>query len=80
MATNAMMCNAKQQRRLFIDPDKCERLITDYKNRSRKEGKRELDDGPFQGHLADSCDYIMYARYPVVLNQMQGKSKIGLVA
>lgn len=79
MATNAMMCNAKEHRRLFIDPNRCEKLITDYKNRSRKEGKRELDDGPFQGHLADSCDYIMYARYPVRINNTPGKSQIGLV-
>ena len=42
MATNAMMCNAKEHRRLFIDPDKCQKLITDYKNRSRKEGKLSL--------------------------------------
>jgi len=84
-ATNAMMCNATKEgtpgrHRLFIDPDKCQKLITDYKNRSRKEGKRELDDGPFQGHLADSCDYIMYARYPVRINNSPGKNKVGLVA
>ena len=84
-ATNAMMCNATEEgtpgrHRLFIDPDNCQKLISDYRNRSRKEGKRELDDKKFQGHLADSCDYIMYARYPVRINNTPGKSKVGLVA
>jgi len=65
--------------RLFMDPVKAAKLATDYRNRSRKEGKMELNDGPFQGHLADSCDYIMYARYPVVLNSTGGTGRVGLV-
>ena len=75
-----MMCNAKGHVRYFVDPERCQKLITDDRNRSRKEGKRELDDGPFQGHLADSRDYIMYARYQVRVNSSPGKNKVGLVA
>lgn len=83
-ATNAMMCNATDEgtpgrHRLFIDPTNAQRLITDYQQRSRKEGKRDLDDGPFQGHLADSCDYIMHARYPIMLDGMGGMAGIALM-
>jgi len=81
-ATNTMMragSKGNYRHRLFIDPDKCAKLVTDYKNRKRKEGKMELDDGPFQGHLADSCDYIMHARYPIMLEGMGGMAGIALM-
>jgi len=72
-ASNAMYLNAHGRRRIQIDPS-LTTLITDIKNRSRKEGKRELDDGKFQGHLCDALDYICYARYPVRMNPTFGKS------
>ena len=77
-ATNAMLCNAKGDRRLFIDPS-CAVLINDLQNRSRKEGKRELNDGPMTGHMSDALDYVMYIRFPIHLNSQGGAGKIGLV-
>ena len=77
-ATNAMFCNAKGVRRAFID-SKQVRLIADVKNRSRKEGLRELDDGKFEGHFSDAFDYIMYGRYPVRINVRQGSQGVVLV-
>jgi hypothetical protein len=63
-ATNGMLCNAKGSRRLFIHP-RCEHLIQDMMNRSYKPETMEPDDSGDVGHMADSLDYVMYARYPI---------------
>jgi len=77
-ATNAMLCNANGERRLFIDPS-CVVLLSDLKNRARKEGKRELNDSPMTGHMSDALDYVMYVRFPVHILASRGKAKVGLV-
>lgn len=63
-ATNAMLKNARGQRRLFIHP-RCKQLIKDLKHRSYEPGSRQPDDSGDQGHMTDALGYIVHKRWPV---------------
>lgn len=67
--TNALMCNANNQRRLFINP-RCKHLIEDVETRAYKEGTREPDDHGDVGHMTDALGYPIVMRYP--LDTIQG--------
>ena len=63
-ATNAMICNADGERRLFIDR-RCEHLIDDLDARQYKPGLREPDDVGDIGHMTDALGYIIYRLFPI---------------
>lgn len=72
-ATNAMLCNAAGQRRLFIHP-RCSHLIDDLDNRAYVEGERVADDWGDVGHISDALGYIIWKLFPirVKLDSMSG--------
>ena len=72
-AVNGMFKNALGERRLFIDPS-CEELIGDISSRAYKEGTTDPDDFADSGHLCDSLDYIIYARYPIGWDHLLGQT------
>ena len=67
-ATNALLLNAKKQRRCFINP-RCKHLIKDLNQRAYKKGSREPDDSGDIGHMTDAFGYIIYSRWPVRIVQ-----------
>jgi hypothetical protein len=63
-STNALLCNAAGQRRLYVDP-RCKRLIDDLKARHYKPGTREVQDSKDLGHITDALGYAVHWLYPV---------------
>lgn len=63
-ATNAVLCNAANERRLFIDP-RCKHLIQDLSARHYKDGTTDLNDVGDLGHITDALSYVIYALYPI---------------
>ncbi|HEU0227602.1 MAG TPA: terminase family protein [Arachidicoccus soli] len=63
-ACNAMFCNAKNERRLFIHPQ-CKHLRQDLQERQYKEGTNEADDYGDIGHISDALGYPIHRLFPV---------------
>ena len=63
-ACNAMFCNARGERRCFIDP-RCVHLIDDLETRSYKPGTNEPDDAGDVGHATDALGYAIHRMFPV---------------
>lgn len=63
-ATNALICNAEQTRRCFVDPS-CKNLVKDLKYRTYKPGTREPEDGGDVGHITDALGYVIYKLFPI---------------
>lgn len=63
-ATNALLCNAAGERRLYIDP-RCKRLIDDLESRHYKPHTREVQDGKDQGHISDALGYAVHRLFPI---------------
>lgn len=63
-ACNAMFCNAKGERRLFIHP-KCKHLRQDLQERAFAEGTNELDDYSDLGHISDALGYPIHRMFPI---------------
>lgn len=77
-ATNAFLCNAKEERRLFISPT-CKHLINDLKCRAYKDGEMVPDDAADIGHISDALDYMIYATYPIGWETLfRATAKIGI--
>ena len=65
-ATNARLCNANNERRMFADPDKCKPLIKDWNYVQRKENGIDLDgSNPERTHCSDACDYYTDYEFPI---------------
>lgn len=65
-ACNAMLCNADDERRLFVDPN-CKQLIKDLKARTYKPGSREPADTGDIGHITDAMGYVVHRLFPIRL-------------
>jgi len=63
-ACNAMFCNARNERRLFIHP-KCKHLRQDLQERQYKEGTNEPDDYGDIGHCSDALGYPIHRMFPI---------------
>ena len=63
-ATNAMLCSASDERRLFIDP-KCTNLVSDLETRHYKLGTNDPDDSGDLGHATDALGYIIHRLWPI---------------
>lgn len=70
-ACNAMFCNAKNERRLFIHP-KCKHLRQDLQERQYKEGTNEPDDYGDIGHISDALGYPIHRLFPVTAKMREG--------
>lgn len=65
-ATNAQLCNAKGERRLFVDADNCKELVKDWVYCSWKDNGRELEDkDPLRTHSCRAVDYYNDYEFPV---------------
>lgn len=73
-STNAMFCNAAEQRRMFIDP-RCVNLIKDCEARYYKPGTTEPADIGVLGHMTDALGYPVHYRFPlrVQMDSVQGE-------
>lgn len=74
-ATNALLCNADGQRRLFVDP-RCKTVIADLERRAYKPGGREPDDAGDVGHMTDALGYIVSRLFPLKLKIGASSSKV----
>jgi hypothetical protein len=65
-ATNALLCNALGDRRMFVDPS-CEALMRDWQRVGWKSNGIELDDGGDVSltHSSDAVDYFSDYEYPI---------------
>jgi len=65
-ATNAQLCNANNERRMFVDFDNCKPLIKDWEYVQRKENGIDLDDSNAElTHNSDSVDYYSDFEFPI---------------
>jgi hypothetical protein len=65
-ATNARLCNANNDRRMFADPEHCKPLIRDWNYVQRKNNGIDLDDSnPSLTHCSDGCDYFTDYEFPI---------------
>jgi hypothetical protein len=62
---NALLCNAKGQRRLFIHP-RCKRLIEALDRLPYREGTSIPDKSLGIEHHADAVGYLVMAEFPIV--------------
>lgn len=70
-STNALMCNANELRRLFINP-RCTNLRSDLQQRTFKPGTTELPTKEGElgiGHISDAVGYAIYKMFPIRVNQ-----------
>ena len=65
-STNARICNAKGERRLFVNTEKCPELVKDLEQVIWKEGKREIDKSNIERtHSSDALGYFIDYEYPL---------------
>jgi hypothetical protein len=64
--TNALICNALSQRRLFVD-SRCKHLIQDLNSRAYKPGTRDVADVGDAGHITDALGYVIFKKFPIQL-------------
>ena len=64
-SVNGMICNSKQQRRVFVNPDKCKNLIRDFEQVSYKEGSTQIDKAKdFKlTHPSDAAGYFIESEF-----------------
>lgn len=68
-ATNAMLLNANEVRRVFFHP-RCEYAIDDFKHRSYKKGTNTPDDrDPRLGHMTDAFGYLVWRLFPLQVHR-----------
>jgi hypothetical protein len=76
-STNALLCNAKGRRRLFIHP-RCKRLIAGLEKLSYKEGTSIVDKSQGLDHHPDGLGYLVIGTFPIVTHEAKvGKLIMG---
>lgn len=61
---NALLCNAKGERRLFVSPT-CRQLIEDLESRDLDEYGQPTDATPDSGHMTDALGYAVHGLFPI---------------
>ncbi len=74
-ACNALLCNAANECRAFIDP-KCTHFISDMETLAYKTGTREVQKLPFSGHISDGWGYIVYRLFPIRMRMDEAESVV----
>jgi hypothetical protein len=72
---NTMLCNAKDERRLFIDPT-CKNLIRALDGFTYKEGTNIPDKASGYQHISDALGYLMMGAFSMIRHEL----KFGTVA
>ncbi len=68
-ATNAQLCNVKNEVRQYVDAENCEALIKDWEHCTWKENGRELEEkDPLRTHCCRAVDYFNDYENPVRVN------------
>ena len=70
-ATNALLCNANNVRRMLIDYENCKELAIDWQKAEWKDNSREIKEVGMIGHLCRAIDYYSDYEFPIT-----GKPKI----
>lgn len=70
-SVNALMCNTKSERNLFIDP-KCKRLRECILKYTYKEGTKVPDKDNGFDHMADALRYVVHKLFPIQVIPQQG--------
>jgi hypothetical protein len=73
-AVNAMICNSKNERRLFLHPEKCKHLRSDFERVSYKEGSRQIDQSKDKmlTHPSDSAGYMIEKEFSLNKGKIEG--------
>lgn len=74
-ACNALLCNANDERRLFINP-RCKHLIEDLNERSYKPGTREPNDHDDVSHCSDALGYVVHPLFPLQYGESQTTGEV----
>jgi hypothetical protein len=65
-STNGRLCNAKGERRMFVDAEECKELVRDWEQVTRKENGIDLNgDDAKRTHSSDAVDYHCAYEYPI---------------
>jgi hypothetical protein len=65
-STNGRLCNAKGERRMFVDAKECKELVKDWEQVTRKENGIDLDGSdPRRTHSSDAVDYFSDYEFPI---------------
>lgn len=72
-AVNAMICNSKGERRLFVNPE-CKTLISDFEQVSYKQGRTEIDKTKDLNltHASDALGYMIEKDYSLNSMRIEG--------
>lgn len=65
---NALACNAKGTRRLFVHP-KCKALIKGLEGLTYQEGTSVVDKSSGLDHMPDALGYLIHCEFPIVIHQ-----------
>jgi hypothetical protein len=73
-AVNGMMCNSKNERRTFINPNTCKHLIRDCEQVSFKEGSVQIDKGKSLEltHPSDAFGYMVEKEFSLNKGRIEG--------
>ncbi len=72
-AVNGMICNSRQERRVFINPN-CKRLIRDFEQVEYKEGSVQIDKTKdlLLTHPSDALGYLIEKEFSLNLGRIEG--------
>ena len=72
-AVNAMLCNSKQEKRIFINPS-CKNLIRDFEQVSYKEGSVKIDKTKDMNltHVSDAFGYMIEKEFAINTREIKG--------
>jgi len=75
-AMNGVICNSKEQRRLFINPNKCKHLINDLEQVSYKDGSTQIDKTRDLRltHASDALGYMVESEFSLNRREIRGIS------
>lgn len=73
-SVNGMICNSKNQRRVFVNPNKCKNLIRDFEQVSYKEGSTQIDKSKdFKlTHTSDAAGYFLEQEFSLNRSRIEG--------
>ena len=71
---NAMLCNANDERRVFINPS-CTHLIDDLEFRPVDAAGKPDDATKEMGHISDAFSYLVHRFFPIHLANLERKDK-----
>ncbi len=73
-AVNGMICNSKETRRLFVNPQKCKHLIRDFEQVAFKEGTTQIEKSKDKTltHPSDAIGYMIEKEFSLNRGEIKG--------